>query len=57
MVKIFTIDDIQNLRVLSKDHPNDFDLGGIVRFLYKSNEIVKKTPNDFDLGKEIRKII
>jgi hypothetical protein len=57
MVKIFTIEDIQLLKELSKVYPNDFDLGGKVRSLYRDSDVSKDFNNDADLGNQIRKMI
>jgi len=54
MVKIFTKEDVDVLKSLTLQIPNDFDLGQKVRSLYRNNDFVSDYPNDFDLGSQIR---
>jgi hypothetical protein len=56
MVKIFTKEDIEVLKSLTNENPNDQSLGESVRSIYRYNDFVMEYPNDFDLGSQIRKL-
>ena len=55
--KLFSNENLEILKSLSKSCPNDFDLGKEIRNLFRSDTFVKSLGNDQDLGKEIRKTI
>jgi hypothetical protein len=56
MVKIFTKEDIEVLKSLMDENPNDQLLGESVRSIYRYNDFVMEYPNDFELGSQIRKL-
>ena len=57
MVDTFNGDEFTKIEELSKEFPNDQDLGKSVRSIMKSHDFVLGYPNDQDLGKKIRKIV
>lgn len=56
-LQIFNEENLLVLNSLSKNYPNDADLGNKVRDLYRNDNLVKYLPNDCELGLEIRKFL
>ena len=55
--QLFTTKNIETLKALVKQFPNDGDLGRQVRNLFRIDEFVLTIPNDRELGAEIRKSV
>ena len=49
--------EILTIIELSKNLPNNQDLGKKFRLLYGTKEITRSIPNDSDLGSELRRIL
>lgn len=54
---LFSVENLEVLRSLTKSNGNDADLGEKVRTLFKSDSFVKAIPNDYQLGEEVRKVV
>tara|TARA_R110001592_G_scaffold77485_1_gene233134 strand:+ start:4536 stop:4694 length:159 start_codon:yes stop_codon:yes gene_type:complete len=47
------------MKKLTKEHPNDYELGKTVRSIDTNSEmkeLAKNYPNDYELGKTVRKL-
>ena len=52
---LFSSDNIELLKQISKSFPNDYDFGLQIRKSFPKDTIVINLPNDGVLGKEVRK--
>jgi hypothetical protein len=52
---LFSEENLPILKALSKNLPNDIELGREIRKSFRTNSFVIKLGNDQELGKEIRK--
>lgn len=54
---LFSKENFEILKGLTKSYPNDFELGGKVRNLFRNDSFVISLGNDKELGAEIRKSV
>ena len=57
METLFTESNMETLKGLVKQYPNDMELGKVVRETFSDVNLNKFIPNNQDLGEEVRKKI
>lgn len=57
MLFFFSKDNIETIKQLERNMPNDMEFGEKIRSLFGSERYILDIPNDQELGKKIRNLI